>query len=100
MYCRKMERQKNNGKSVRTPTQPELFDHNKSSQLLPQVQVNNRSTPDKSTTMPVNKYLQHQLLLSSGATTIHLVPTDCVQGTFSGILNATASKSTTLHRPI
>jgi hypothetical protein len=32
--------------------------------------------PDKSTTMPVNKYLQNQSLLSSGATTIHLVPID------------------------
>jgi hypothetical protein len=32
----------NNAKSVRTPTPPELFGDNKSSLLLPQVQVNNQ----------------------------------------------------------
>jgi hypothetical protein len=100
MYRRKTARQKNNGKSARTPMQLELFDDNKSSKLLPQVQVNNRLTPGKSTTMSVNKYPQHQPLLSSGAMMIHLVPTDCVQETFSGILNATTSQSTTLHIPI
>jgi hypothetical protein len=88
----------NNAKSARMPTPPEQFSDKKSSPLPPQVQVNNRLTPDKSTTTPINKYLRHRLLLSSGATMIHLVPTDCVKETFSGILNATASKSTTLHR--
>jgi hypothetical protein len=50
--------------------------------------------------MPVNKYLQHQPLLSSGATTIHLVPTDYVQETSSGTLNAMALKSTIPRKPI
>jgi hypothetical protein len=76
MYRRKTKRQKNDSKSTRMPMQPELFGVNKSSPLLPRVQVNNRLTPDKSTTTPVNKYQRHQPLLSSGATTIHLVPTD------------------------
>jgi hypothetical protein len=71
--------------------------------LLPQVQVNNhfnnRLTPDKPMTTPVNKYLRHQLPLSSDTMTIHLAPTDYMQETFSGTLNATASKSTTLHKP-
>jgi hypothetical protein len=85
-------------------TPPELFGDNKSSPLLPQAQFNNqfnnRLTPDKSTTTPVNKYLRHQLVLCSGAMTIHLAPTDCMQETFSGTLNATALKSTTTHKPI
>jgi hypothetical protein len=34
--------------------------------------------PDKSMTMLVKKYLQYQPLPSSGAMTIHLVPTDYV----------------------
>jgi hypothetical protein len=59
MYLRKTERHKHNGKSARTPTQPKLFGDNKSSPLLPRVQVNNQLTPDKSTTTLVNKYLQH-----------------------------------------
>jgi hypothetical protein len=46
---------------------------------------------DKSMTTPVSKYLQHQSLLGSGATTIHLVPTDYVQETSSGISNEMAS---------
>jgi hypothetical protein len=46
MYHLKMERQMSNAKSVRTPTLPELFDDNKSSRLLLQVQVNIRSTLD------------------------------------------------------
>jgi hypothetical protein len=54
---------------------------------------------DKPTTPSVNKYLRHQLLLSRDAMTIHLAPTDCVQGTSLGTLNATASKSTTPHKP-
>jgi hypothetical protein len=49
--------------------------------------------------MPVNKSLRHQLLLSSDATMINLVPTEYVQETFSGTSNATALKSTTLHKP-
>jgi hypothetical protein len=76
MYHLKMEKPMSNAKSARTPTLPELFDDNKSLLLLPYVQVNNQLMPDKSTTMPVNKYLQNQSLLSSGATTIHLVPID------------------------
>jgi hypothetical protein len=36
-----MERQMNNAKSTRTPTLPELFGDNRSSLLLPQVQVSN-----------------------------------------------------------
>jgi hypothetical protein len=49
MYHRKMEKQMNNVKSVRTPMLPEPSDDNKSSLLLPQAQANNRLTPDKST---------------------------------------------------
>jgi hypothetical protein len=41
MYHLKLERQMNNARSARTPTQPELFDDNKSLPLLFQVQVNN-----------------------------------------------------------
>jgi hypothetical protein len=55
---------------------------------------------DKSMTTTVNKYLQDQPLLSSGAMTIHLVPTDYVQETSSGISNETSLKFTTLHKPI
>jgi hypothetical protein len=66
----------NNAKSARTPTLLELFDDNKSLLLLPQVQVNNRSTPDGSTTTPGNKHLRHRLPLSSDATTINIAPTD------------------------
>jgi hypothetical protein len=66
----------NNAKSARTPTLLELFDDNKSLLLLPQVQVNNRSTPDGSTTAPDNKHLRHRLPLSSDATTINIAPTD------------------------
>jgi hypothetical protein len=103
MYRHKMERQTNNANNTRTPTLPELFGNNKSFLLLPQVQVNNqsnnRSTLDKPTTTPVNKYLRHLLLLSSDAMTIYLAPTDCAQETSSGTLNATISKSTALHKP-
>jgi hypothetical protein len=85
------------------PTPPELFGDNKSSPLPPQVQVNNqssnRSTPGKPTTTPINKCLRHQPLLNSNTMTIHLAPIDYVQETFSGTLNAVASKSTTLHKP-
>jgi hypothetical protein len=66
----------NNAKSARTPTLLELFDDNKSLLLVPQVQVNNRSTPDRSTTTPGNKHLRHRLPLSSDATTINIARTD------------------------
>jgi hypothetical protein len=36
-------------KSVKTPTLPELFDNNKRSQPLPQLQAFNRLTPDMTT---------------------------------------------------
>jgi hypothetical protein len=96
----KMEKPMSNAKSARTPMLPELFDDNKSLLLLLQVQVNNQLMPDKSMTTLVNKYLQYQPLLSSGATTIHLVPTDYVQETSSGISNETTSKFTTPRKPI
>jgi hypothetical protein len=98
MYHLKMGKPMSNAKSVRTPL-PGLSSDNKRSLLLPQVQANNRLTPDKLMTMPGNKHLRHQLLLSSDAMMIHLVPTDYEQETFSGTLNAMASKSTTPHKP-
>jgi hypothetical protein len=88
-----------NAKGVRMPMLPELSGDNKKSLLLPQVQANNRLTPDKSMTMPGNKHLRHQLLPRSDAMMIHLVPTDYEQETFSGTLNAMASKSTTHRKP-
>jgi hypothetical protein len=103
MYHRKRERQMNNAKSARTPMLPELIGDNKSSLLLPQVQVNNqfnnRLTPDKPMTKPVNKHLQHQLLLSSDAMMINLVLIEYMQETSSETLNVMASNSTTLHKP-
>jgi hypothetical protein len=86
-----MEKPMSNAKSARTPTLQELFNENKSLLLLLQVQVNNWLMLDKSMTTPINKYLQHQPLLSSGATTIHLVSIDYVQETSSGISNEMAS---------
>jgi hypothetical protein len=59
MYHHKMEKQMSNVKSVRTPMLPELFDDNKRSLLLPQVQANNRLTPVKSTPTSGNKLLRH-----------------------------------------
>jgi hypothetical protein len=94
-----MEKPMSNAKSVRTPMLPELSDDNKRSLLLPQLQANNRLTPDKSMTTPGNKHLWHQLLLSSDAMMIYLVPIDYEQETFSGTLNAMASKSTTRRKP-
>jgi hypothetical protein len=94
-----MERQMNNARSARMPTLPESFDNKKNSLLLPQAQVNNHLTPDKSMTTPVNKHLWHQLPLSSDATTINLAPTDYVPETSSGTLNVMALKFTTLHKP-
>jgi hypothetical protein len=88
-----------NAKSVRTPMLPELSDDNKRSLLLPQVRANNRLTPDKSMTTPVNKHLRHLRLLSSNVMMIHLVPTAYVQETSLGTLNETASKFTTPCKP-
>jgi hypothetical protein len=85
----------NNIKSVRTPMLPELSDDNKSLLPLLLVQANNRSTRHRSTPMPGNKNPRHQLPRSSNATTIHLVPTDCVRETSSGISSAMDSKFTT-----
>jgi hypothetical protein len=88
-----------NGKSMRTPMLPELSDDNKRLLLPSQVQANNRLTPTKSMTMPGNTHLRHLRLLSSDVMMIHLVPTDYEQETFSGTLNAMASKSTTRRKP-
>jgi hypothetical protein len=98
-----MEKQMSNAKSVRMPMLPELSDDNKRSPLLPQVQannqVNNRSTPDRSTTTSGNKHLRHRLPLSNDTTTTYLVPTEYAQEISSGILSTMASKSTTPHKP-
>jgi hypothetical protein len=99
MYHRKMEKQTSNVKNVRTLMLPELFDDNKSSLLLPQVQTNNRLTPVKSTPTSGDKHLWHQLPHSSNATTIHLVPTDCVRETSSGTLSTMDSKFTIPRKP-
>jgi hypothetical protein len=99
MYHLKMERQMNNAKSARTPTLPELFDSNKSLVLPPQVQVNNRSTPDRSMTTSGNKHLRHRLPLSSDAMTINIAPTDYVPETSSGTLSVMALKFTTILKP-
>jgi hypothetical protein len=76
-----------------------VFDDNKSLPPLLQVPVNNRITPDRSTTTSGNKHLQHLRLLSSDAMMIHLVPTAYVQETSLGTLNAMALKSTTCRKP-
>jgi hypothetical protein len=81
------------------PTLPELFNDNKSLPLLLQVQVNNRLMPDKATTTPDNKHLQHLRLLSSDVMIIHPVPTAYVQETSLGTSNAMALKSTTRRKP-
>jgi hypothetical protein len=103
MYHLKMEKQMSNAKSVRMPTLPELSDDNKRSPLLPQVQannqVNNHSTPDRSTTTLGNKHLQHWMPLSNDATMTHLVPTEYAQETSSRISSVMALKFTTLHKP-
>jgi hypothetical protein len=100
MYHLKMEKPMSNAKSARTPTLPKLFDDNKSLLLLLQVPVNNRLMPDRSTTTPGNKHLQHLRLLSSDAMMIHLVPTAYVQETSLWTLNAMDLKSTTRRKPI
>jgi hypothetical protein len=94
-----MEKQMNNVKSVRMLMLPKLFDDNKRSLLVPQVQANNRSTRDRSMPTPGNKHLRHQLPLNSGATMTHLVPTDYVHETSSGTSSATDSKFTTRRKP-
>jgi hypothetical protein len=95
----KMEKPMSNVKSVKTPMLPEPSGDNKSSQQLPQVQATNRLMPDKSTPTPGNKHLRHQLLCSSDAEMIHLVPTDCACGTSLGTSSVMDSKSTTHRRP-
>jgi hypothetical protein len=99
MYHRKMERQIRSVKSEKTPTLPELFDDNKRSQPLPQLQAFNRLMPDRSTPTPSNKHSWYQQLHTSDATTIHLEPTDYVRKTSSGTSSATDMKSTTHRRP-
>jgi hypothetical protein len=59
MYRRKMKKQMINVKSVRTPMLPKPYDDNKISQLISQVQANNRLAPDKSTPTLDNKHLRH-----------------------------------------
>jgi hypothetical protein len=54
----------------------------------------------KTTPMLRNKHSWHQLLHSSDAKMIHLVPTDCVREISSGTSSATDSKFTTHRRPI
>jgi hypothetical protein len=99
MYHRKTERQTCSVKSEKTPTLPELFDDNKRSQPLPQLQAFNRLTPDRSTPTPSNKHSWYQRPHSSDTTTIHLVPTDYVREISSGTSSATDMKSTTHRRP-
>jgi hypothetical protein len=78
----------------------------KKSAPLPQVQAYNQLTPDKSTPTPDrstptpgNKYLWHQLLHSSNAKMMYLMPTDCVREISSGTSSATDSKYTN-HRKL
>jgi hypothetical protein len=99
MYCRKMKKQMSNVKSVKTPMLPEPSGNNKSSLLLPQVQATNRLTLDKSTPTSGNKHSRHQLLQSSNAMMIRLVPTDYVRETSSGTTSAMDLKSTTRRKP-
>jgi hypothetical protein len=87
-------------KSVKTPMPPELFDDNKRSQPLPQVQAFNQLMLDRLTPTPGNKHLWHQLPHSSDANTIHLVPTDYVRKISLGTSSATDLKFTTHRRPI
>jgi hypothetical protein len=63
------------------------------------VQATNRLTPNKSTPTWSNKHPRHQLLRSSDAMMIHLVPTDCVRETSSGTSSAMDLKSTTHRKP-
>jgi carbohydrate-binding DOMON domain-containing protein len=99
MYHHKTEKWTRSAKSVKTPTLPELFDDNKRSQPLPQVQAFNRLTPDRSMPTPRNKHLWHQRPHSSDATTIHLMTTDYVREISSGTSSATDMKITTHRKP-
>jgi enterochelin esterase-like enzyme len=99
MYRQKIEKQMSNIKSMKTPMLPEPSDDNKSSLSLPQVSATSWLTPDKSTLTSGNKHLWHQLLRSSDAMMIHLVPTDYVHETSSGTLSAMDSKPTTRRKP-
>jgi hypothetical protein len=98
-YHRKTEKQTRNVKSEKTPTLPELFDDNKRSQPLPQLQAFNRLTLDRSTPTSSNKHSWYQWPRNSDATTIHLVPTDYVREISSGTSSATDMNSTTHRRP-
>jgi hypothetical protein len=98
MYHRKTERQTRSFKREKTPTLPELFDDNKRSQPLPQLQAFNRLMPDRSTPTLSNKHSWYQQLHTSDAMTIHLEPIDYVCKTSSGTSNATYMKSTTHRR--
>jgi hypothetical protein len=86
-------------KSEKMPKLPELFDDNKRSQALPQLQAFNRLTPDRSTPTPSNKHSWYQQHHNSDATTAHLEPTDYVREISLGTSSATDMKSTTHHRP-
>jgi hypothetical protein len=99
MYHHKTEKRTRSVKSVKTPTLPKLFDDNKRSQPLPQVQASNRQTPDRSTPTPHNKHLWHQRPHNSDATMIHLVLIDYLCEISSGTSSATGMRSTTHHRP-
>jgi hypothetical protein len=99
MYHLEMERQMSNAKSVITPTLLELFDNNKSLRLLPQVQVNNHSTPDRSMITLGNKHPRHRPPLNSDATTINIAPTEYVPETSSETLSMMALKFTILLKP-
>jgi hypothetical protein len=99
MYHRKTERQMRSIKSGRMPTLPKLFDDNKRSRPLPQLQAFHRPTPNRSTPTLSNKHSWYQQLHSSDATTTPLVPTDYVREISSGISSTMDMKSTTHHRP-
>jgi hypothetical protein len=106
MYCHKMEKQTSSVKNVKTLMLPEPSDDNKRSPPVPQVQAYNRLTPDRSTPMPDkptptpgNKHLWHQLPHSSDAKMMHLMPTDYVRETSSGISGVMDSKFTTHRKP-
>jgi hypothetical protein len=113
MYHRKMEKLVSSVKNVKTLTLQEPSDDSKKSPPLPQVRAYscltlNKSTPtpdkstptsDRSTPTSGNKYLWHQLLHSSDAKMMHLVPTDCMRKISSGTSSATDSKYTTHREP-
>jgi hypothetical protein len=97
MYHLKMEKQMSNTNAARAVRlQQEIT---AAAQVPANNQVNDRSSPDRSTTTPGNKHMRHRLPLSNDATTIHLVPTEYVQETSSGTSSAMALKFTTIHNP-